>query len=43
MSSQEVPANQYQHHMKIDWMDFVTSDNITPATEANLAERAVIV
>ena len=43
MSSQEVPANQYQHHMKIDWMDFVTSDNITPATEANLVERAVIV
>ncbi|WP_251545561.1 threonine/serine exporter family protein [Limosilactobacillus caecicola] len=43
MSSQEVPVDHYQHHMKIDWMDFVTSDNITPATEANLVERAVIV
>lgn len=44
MSSQEDPANhQYHHHMPINWLDFVTSDNVTPATEANLPERAVIV
>lgn len=44
MSSQEVPANgQYHHHMKINWLDFATDDNITPATDASLVERAVIV
>lgn len=44
MSSQEVPATgQYHHHMKIHWLDFATDDNITPATEASLVERAVIV
>lgn len=39
----EQPTQVYHQHMKIHWMDFVTSDNITPATEANLVERAVIV
>lgn len=43
MQRDEQPARVYHQHMKINWLDFVTSDNITPATEANLVERSVIV
>lgn len=32
-----------QHHMAIPWQDFFTNDNFTPASEANLVERAAIV
>ena len=35
--------NAYQHHMAIPWHDFVTDDNVTPAKDANLVERATIV
>lgn len=31
------------HHMAIPWHDFFTNDNFTPASEANLVERAAIV
>lgn len=43
MQRDEQPTRVYHQHMKINWLDFVTSDNITPATEANLVERSVIV
>lgn len=43
MQQDEQPTKVYHQHMKIKWLDFVTSDNITPATEANLVERSVIV
>lgn len=44
MSNQDKQAMPvYHQHMKIHWLDFVTSDNVTPAVEANLVERAVIV
>lgn len=43
MQQDEQPTRVYHQHMKIKWLDFVTSDNITPATEANLVERSVIV
>lgn len=33
----------HHHHMRIRWQDFFTSDNVTPAKDANLAERSVIV
>lgn len=33
----------HHHHMRIRWQDFFTSDNITPAKNATLAERSVIV
>ena len=32
-----------KHHMAIPWQDFFTNDNFTPASEANLVERAAIV
>lgn len=32
-----------KHHMAIPWHDFFTNDNFTPASEANLVERAAIV
>lgn len=43
LNHDEQPMPVYHQHMKIPWLDFVTSDNITPAIEANLAERSVIV
>ena len=33
----------HHHHMRIRWQEFFTSDNITPAKNATLAERSVIV
>lgn len=33
----------YHHHMAIHWHDFYTSDNVTPAKQANLVERSTIV
>lgn len=33
----------YHHHMAIPWVDFVTDDNVTPAREASLVERSMIV
>ncbi len=47
----EISANDFEptehlsdkHHMAIPWHDFFTNDNFTPAYEANLVERAVIV
>lgn len=33
----------HHHHMRIRWQDFFTSDNLTPAKDATLAEKSVIV
>lgn len=33
----------HHHHMRIRWQEFYTSDNVTPAKDATLAERSVIV
>lgn len=33
----------HHHHMRIRWQEFFTSDNVTPAKDATLPERSVIV
>lgn len=40
---QPTPHLSNKHHMAIPWHDFFTNDNFTPASEANLVERAAIV
>ncbi|WP_290625687.1 threonine/serine exporter family protein [Lactobacillus sp.] len=33
----------HHHHMRIRWKEFYTSDNITPAKDATLVEKSIIV
>lgn len=33
----------HHHHMRIRWQEFYTSDNVTPAKDATLAEKSIIV
>ncbi|MBP2057039.1 uncharacterized membrane protein YjjP (DUF1212 family) [Lactobacillus colini] len=33
----------HHHHMRIRWQEFYTSDNITPARDATLAEKSIMV
>ncbi|KAB1958331.1 threonine/serine exporter family protein [Limosilactobacillus fermentum] len=42
MDKEQAVGEDY-HHMQIPWQDFVEDDNVTPAKEAPLVERSMIV
>lgn len=43
MDKEQAVGEDYHHHMQIPWQDFVEDDNVTPAKEAPLVERSMIV